>query len=604
MKILLSDFDVRTNLSAVLYTDYKYNFALNVVRLDDENILHMNAAQRESAGLYTGKLRINSLAQGSWTSSVQVGDLVYVDTNERTNNISGFSGWTTVLSRSNLGLHTGINVPLSIPNAIPGGATLSYYTRDPFFNYQPIDIFKSGTDLKVNRSVEVKPQSLIQMGNTFSLVNVDLTKYKFEFLDGLSLEEVFKNHHWILEAEVSNVKLGKDPNTNNLIWYSGIWRCGRWFDATWVSGMWISGDWYSGVWNSLPVKDNKIFDNSITNEQDPKFSKWYSGRWFDGTWSGGTWYSGRRYAGDWNSGIWQNGIWNDGNWNNGKFTGGIWVQGNWNGGVFNCDTKPAYWLDGKFLSGDFENGMWYNGQFGNNQGLLTRFGTRSTNNRTSTWHGGKWLNGEFHSTLNLDENTNLPKVSKIHKYSIWRTGLWSNGNFYGGLAYNIDFKGGIWHGGILEEIQVIGIDRVNSARLLEVQGPPPTNVIYLNGTFKFNPGDEIWIIDNKRGKTFSVLGNDANPRNYRINQIIEDEQNDITGLYLNYKLESLNVPGEAGFITYSLQYNNLGDLGVRVVGKFTEARWKSGLWYNGYFQGGQFDGGIWYNGVFDGDWGN
>jgi hypothetical protein len=126
----------------------------------------------------------------------------------------------------------------------------------------------------------------------------------------------------------------------------------------------------------------------------------------------------------------------------------------------------------------------------------------------------------------------------------------------------------------------------------------------LNGTFKFNPGDEIWIIDNKRGKTFSVLGNDANPRNYRINQIIEDEQNDITGLYLNYKLESLNVPGEAGFITYSLQYNNLGDLGVRVVGKFTEARWKSGLWYNGYFQGGQFDGGIWYNGVFDGDWGN
>jgi hypothetical protein len=86
--------------------------------------------------------------------------------------------------------------------------------------------------------------------------------------------------------------------------------------------------------------------------------------------------------------------------------------------------------------------------------------------RNSTWHGGIWVNGEFHSFLNLNSSTGLPDVSDIHKYSIWRTGLWNNGDFWGGVAYNIDFKQGIWHGGILEEIQVIGVDTINPAHSL------------------------------------------------------------------------------------------------------------------------------------------
>jgi len=612
LKILVNDYDIRQNISAILYTDQKYNLATNILNVSRENIINVDYQVQAGTNKLYARNPTNGALQirGGFTQSVKIGDMVYLGRSFSAA-LNRRYGWTTVQSYNNVlpgGVILNVDLPASGLNDF--GSKLTYYTTDPFFNYQPIDVFKSGTDLKVQRSVEIFPENTIQFGNTYSLVNVDLAKYKFEFLDGLSLEEVFNNHHWMLEAEVSNVKLGKNPNTNTLIWYSGIWRCGRWFDATWISGMWLSGDWYGGTWNSLPVKNNKIFDDSLTNEQDPKFSRWYSGRWFDGTWSGGTWYGGRRYAGDWNSGLWYNGIWNDGNWNNGLFTGGIWIQGKWNAGKFNCDSKPAYWLDGVFNSGDFENGMWYNGQFGNDQSLPARFGTRSTNNRTSTWHGGRWINGDFHSQLNLDSVTKLPKVSKIHKYSIWRTGLWSNGNFYGGVAYNIDFRGGIWHGGILDEIQIIGIDKMKiNTSAGEVEDTPPTNKIYINGIFKFNPGDEIWIIDNKKGTTFSVLGSDEFPTVYRINQIEEDSENEITGLFLNYRSSLIDEPlnatlGNAAFVTYSVQFNNIGDMGIRAVSKFTDARWRSGLWLNGYFKGGQFDGGIWYNGVFDGDWGN
>jgi hypothetical protein len=56
--------------------------------------------------------------------------------------------------------------------------------------------------------------------------------------------------------------------------------------------------------------------------------------------------------------------------------------------------------------------------------------------------------------------------------------------------------------------------------------------------------------------------------------------------------------------TYSVSENPDLDLGLRVVSKFTDVTWKSGLWTNGIFSNGQYDSGIWYNGVFDGNWGN
>jgi hypothetical protein len=84
---------------------------------------------------------------------------------------------------------------------------------------------------------------------------------------------------------------------------------------------------------------------------------------------------------------------------------------------------PSFWLDGRFYGGDFENGTWYNGEFKRtSRGQITRFGTKSSNTRNSNWLGGKFLSGEFHSILNLDDS-GVPDVSDIHKYSNWSTGF-------------------------------------------------------------------------------------------------------------------------------------------------------------------------------------
>ena len=72
--------------------------------------------------------------------------------------------------------------------------------------------------------------------------------------------------------------------------------------------------------------------------------------------------------------------------------------------------------------------MWYNGYFSEKMGR-SRFGVNSFNSRTSTWHSGYWLGGEFHSRLNLNDD-GQPDVSDVHKYSIWYTGNWFVGILY------------------------------------------------------------------------------------------------------------------------------------------------------------------------------
>ena len=52
-----------------------------------------------------------------------------------------------------------------------------------------------------------------------------------------------------------------------------------------------------------------------------------------------------------------------------------------------------------------------------------------------------------------------------------------------GVVYNMDFKSGAWHGGILEDIQIIGFGNDGVGE----------NYFTLNGIFKFNIGDEICL---------------------------------------------------------------------------------------------------------------
>jgi hypothetical protein len=566
-KIFLSDSDTVELLSAVIYTDYKNEISMNITRLESEI---------EVPILNTSNFGGNLFVSCSEKHGLNTGDAVILEFN-------GGTGSSQQLNQQYFGYHPVvvqnefnfiINIPYGTPTIV-GNDTgfVRYVKKDPFLNYQPVDLIDVGVNKRGKVAIELNVDNNELVEDRFRLINVDFSKYRFRLVDGLNVETLAIQYPWIYEAEISGAVIGFD--NNGVVWYKGTWECGRWFGGTWQSGSWLSGDWYGGIWNSKLIKDNWINVEVDDKSSDTVQSIWFSGRWYDGIWNNGTWVDGRWYGGTWNKGIWFRGIWNDGTWNDGRFSGGIWVLGTWNKGIFNTDNEPSYWLDGTWNGGDFENGMWYNGTF--QQKLIeSRFGSKAYNSRTATWHGGKWIDGSFHSRINLDDSGEYD-VSETHKYSIWYTGQWFNGNFYGGVAYNIDFKSGTWHGGILEDIQVIGF--TGSTMSSE-------NYFVLNGIFKFNIGDEITIIDNEIGNTYSNdFGSNDNPIRYKVLNTVEDNVNKFTNVYVD-KIISSSV-------------NPPVDLGLRIVSRFRNCNWKSGIWTNGIYESGQWEGGIWYNGVFE-----
>ncbi len=576
-KILLSDVDTVESLSSIIYTDYKNELAMNVTKLGRENRIpilntanfisgsssYLFIACSEKHGLKTGEGAVFEFNGGTFSSE---------------NLNRQYFGYHPVIVVNEYNLY--LNIPYGTPPTV-GNDTgfITYVKRDPFFNYTPVDLIDVGYDKVGKISIELSIDNLVNIQDVFRLVNVDFTKYRFRLVDGLDIESLAIKFPWIYEAEISGAVIGEGNGSLN--WYKGIWECGRWFGGVWYSGTWKSGDWYDGVWNSSLIKDRWISVEVNENSSDTLQSTWMNGRWYNGTWNNGTWVNGRWYEGTWENGIWYKGIWNDGTWNNGLFTGGVWILGTWNKGIFNTDNEPAYWLDGKWYGGDFENGMWYDGLF-DEKNAESRFGTKAYNSRTATWHAGQWRNGSFHSNMNINDEQNYD-VSDVHKYSIWYTGQWFDGNFYGGVAYNIDFKSGIWHGGILEDIQVIGF--TGSSTTSE-------NYFTLNGIFKFNIGDTITVIDNQIGNSYSVdFGSNQQPQSYIILNTIEG-----TYSYLGETRRKTDVYVNRT-ITYSV--DDPVDLGLRVVSIFSSCNWKSGVWTNGIFRNGLWEGGIWYNGIFE-----
>lgn len=696
-KILLSDYNIVKDVTGIFYVDYKNDISLNITKVDKSYEIPISSTQPILIGLTQ-----NVLINCNTDHELNDGDGVVLEFN-------GGIFSSEYMNQQYSGYHI---IKVYSPNQFylpgltfstgysPDPGFVKYVNRDPFLNYQPIDIFDLGVgDKLVKNAIEISPVNYNVLNKT-GLINIDFNKFKFRLIDGLDLVQLNDKYSWILDAEISNAVIGQKDD--KLIWYKGTWNCGRWFGGIWNSGLWISGDWYDGEWNSKKLKDNYIsveVDNQNLFESE---SIWYSGRWFDGTWNNGTWYDGRWYNGQWNKGTWLDGTWNDGTWNDGNFIGGIWINGQWNSGSFSCDNKSSYWLDGKWNGGDFKNGMWYNGTF-DSITSKSRFGIESSNSRLSIWQSGKWINGDFYSKLNTDSNGNII-VSDIHKYSIWKTGTWFNGNFWGGNAFNINFKSGIWNGGVLDDIEIIGINNLYE------------NSFQLNGFYKFNINDEFWVIDNNLDLGYSDAGSNSTPTKYRCMDVYLNDDNTtsvivdhldvqnptlfssnylvnpesyflgVVGSYsytwdvntmcfvnnsiggtisymdLSDKLY-LEDPIEVEIETNSWLYNdynnnprikeflkyttiiydsnytygyyivfekiidgdsyyfcfndsfigylpvqaNTGLLpintGLKVVSKFNNAIWKSGVWYNGIFEDGNFNGGLWYNGIFSGNWG-
>ena len=577
-KILLSDVDTIKELSALIYVDYKNELAMNITRLAKEYNIPIIGTTPD---IPSSKVLIIC---GS-NHDLKTGDSVTLEFNGGT-----FS--SQFLNQQYFGYHNitvsnGTSFLIDLPpgniNAVGDTGFVKYIRRDPFLNYQPIDIIDIGIDKRGKNAIELNIDNLKLSGDVYSLVNVDFNKFRFRLVDGLTIETLSLQYPWVLEAEINDAIIGND--NNNIIWYKGNWECGRWFGGTWMSGTWKSGDWYGGTWNAKKIKDNLINVEVANNTSDKSLSTWYTGRWYDGTWNDGTWVDGRWYGGTWNKGDWYKGTWNDGTWNDGEFSGGVWVAGTWNKGILNCNNDPTFWIDGIWNGGDFENGIWYKGTF-EEKNDLARFGTKAFNSRTATWHGGQWLSGSFYSKMILDNN-GQPEVSLSHKYSIWHTGSWYSGNIYGGIIYNIDFKSGIWYGGISEEIQIIKVKSMGSTN----------SYLTLNGIFRFNIGDEINIVSNgdqisSNGYLYSSYFNRV--RYKVIYAELPDLDNKTTKIY--FDSDSTSVPNYDDD-DYS---NNRGgvETKMRIVSRFRNTDWRSGIWTNGIFESGYWQGGIWYNGTF------
>jgi uncharacterized protein (TIGR02145 family) len=574
LRILLSDSDTVEQLTGIIYTDYKNELALNITRLEEEFNIPISGT-----GDYAGNLFIFC----SKKHGLKDYDGVVLEFNGGTGSSQeinqNYFGYQTIKVVNEYNFY--LEFPYgNIPSTGLDSGFVKYVKVDPFLNFEPVDLIDIGVDKKGKQSIELSVDNLVLSGSKYSLRDIDFTKYRYRLIDNLSLETISLAFPWLLEAEISGATIGI-TSLSELVWYKGIWESGRWFGGRWISGTWVSGDWYGGTWESKTIKDN-ILSAEIDEESNNNISStWFGGRWFDGTWNSGTWTNGRWYGGTWNDVKWYKGIWNNGTWNNGEFTGGIWVLGTWNGGIFNTDTEPAYWLDGLWNAGDFENGMWYNGTWTEKVGV-SRFGVNSYNSRTSTWHGGTWLAGSFHSRLNIDDE-GYEDVSEVHKYSIWKTGNWFDGDFYGGVAYNIDWRSGTWHGGILEDIEIIGFGNDS----------PGAYYLTLNGIFKFNTGDQFTVIDNQLGLSYSLtFGSNAHRKTYTVLDTSELVEKSFTKVYV-----ATSFTAQAGYPT-AVPF----DTTLKVISRFRNCNWKTGIWTNGIYEKGLWEGGIWYNGIFEATW--
>lgn len=582
-KILLSDGDIKKNLTGIIFTDNNYELAACIINLNSidkfdiidnyykysEEINYLQITTKEKTGL-------------------SIGDAISISFDGT--DYSNCYGFQIVLDiKDDYTFYT--DKRFYMESKPPNRGTLYINKFDPFFNYQPIDLFNVGLDLVPQIALKIDPNNIQVSGSSYSLVNLDPNNYTYKLVDDLSISELSNNsnYYWILDAELSNAIIGKD--INGIVFYKGDWIYGRWFGGTWYSGTWYNGEWNGGTWNSYNVNYNGV-STKVQNTLDNTQSKWLSGRWYAGNWNGGIWEDGRWYDGNFNNGVWNGGVWNGGNWYNGEFSSGIWISGVWNNGLFNCNNGISYWLDGVWNGGDFQNGVWFNGLFNQPKDKLSRFGTMAFNTRPAIWLSGKFNGGEFHSSLNSD-SSGFPIKSSVNYYSFWKTGIWNGGTWYGGIAHAIDFNSGTWYGGVIEDIPILGLSTSTNSQLK------------IGGDFRYNIGDDIYLLnDSNISTTYSIIAGTTSG-SYQTFKVIGSEQQSGSYSYTIITIDSdlsediyLGTSSNIGFNDNSLPY-----LGIKLTSYFNNSVWESGVWTSGIFEGGYFLGGIWYDGVFKSNWG-
>jgi len=467
---------------------------------------------------------------------------------------------------------------------------------DPNFNFQPVDIYDVGIDLKIKNAISLTRFNYDQFPVTgagahigLKLHDIDFKKYNFRLVDGLTLQSLSQKYPWVLDAEIENAIIGED--SRGLVWYAGDWICGTWKDGTWYSGRFFDGIWVTGLWYSREIQD-RIFSVLVKSNTSLTFSQWFNGTWISGEWFNGTWFDGVWENGVWDAGHWLDGTWYNGRWNNGVWEGGDWINGVWYNGRFNTDNVFSTWYNGFWYGGDFENGLWKNGEFNQLRRSVSRFGTKSTAQQKSIWEHGVFIRGSFHSYLNEDENKN-PLPSILYKDSIWLSGHWKNGTVYGGT-----FKQGVWDTGTWKRGYVDGGLSLTPLSVVNTSpGVYRLTLVPANTSHKMQAGDLMYIIGTPNNfkpiTTFmTLLGLNTGPQQHKIFKV------EVNGnIVIEFVIDPLDPP------LLITDIDNVGiDSGyVDLYAAFTikDILWTGGIFNNGLWLNGTWLNGMWVNGVWD-----
>ncbi len=302
--------------------------------------------------------------------------------------------------------------------------------------------------------------------------NLNTTLTNYTMVDGLTPEKIKYKYIWLLNALVENAIVGEDEY--GLVWYAGTWYGGEWEDGTWYSGIWHDGEWKNGKFYSyrFDLPQLLIRNRRILEKDNPVYSQFLHGIWRRGEFYNGyfgpegfydNWDSKskiERFFHDtrWEGGVFYNGIFRNSAWWTGKFQGGIFYNSEWfdqfpGNSIFSNGTfQGNTWWNGNFTGGDFVLGDWLDGNFNQaNTNIRSRFGSMPITGVTTKagvsviWHNGTFINGEFHSGLNLISG--FTNISDNHNRTHWLDGTWYNGTWYGGTHSGGTFNNGYWFEG-------------------------------------------------------------------------------------------------------------------------------------------------------------
>lgn len=350
---------------------------------------------------------------------------------------------------------------------------------DPKLKLKPIELIDIGIDKHTKIPVPILNTNIVSTYDDTETLSTDIFKVEIInisdnidnliLVDGLTIELVKLRYNWFLNANVKNCIVGED--SYGLVWYSGEWLCGEWIDGTWYSGVWHDGVWRNGKFYSYLIDKAMIISNRfVILDKANIYSEFRNGTWMNGDFYNGTFgYDSNLnisasksdlLARNFTSAYWENGrfhdgifkksVWFDGIFYNGEMESSYWLYGKFYNGsfYFHNPQGPYNWYDGNWYGGDFKEGAWFSGTFDQiNSSINSRFGTAKSEDTYTIWRDGRFLNGEFHSGLNLDASGNtLPSITDGLTH--WMGGNFYNGKWYGGYFMSGTFHNGEWFSGI------------------------------------------------------------------------------------------------------------------------------------------------------------